>query len=112
MSLNELPGERPIDQRSVQQQVLAAVQHRVLKPLRKHCEGQERTREQQLELILRGVLRDQLIRDPLRLAGQSAEAGGQGIGCGVGGRHGREQAQPQPAGKPAINLLSRQRRPA
>ena len=107
MSLNELPGERPVNQRRIQKEVLAAMQQRVLKPLQKQREGQDRTGQQQLELILRRVLGDQLIRDPLRLAGESTEAGGQGSGRGVGGRHGRESAQPQPAVKPTTEQAAR-----
>lgn len=74
MSLNKHAGNRPVDQRGVQPEVLAAVNQRVLQRVQQQMKGQDRAREQQLKLILRCRMRDQLIGDPLSLGGQSTQA--------------------------------------
>jgi hypothetical protein len=74
MSLHEHPCQRPIDPSRIQTQILAAMDQRILEPIQKQPERQDRTRQQHLELGIRRAGSDQLIGDPLSLARDSTQA--------------------------------------
>ncbi len=67
--------------------------HPILKGVSDHLQEKGRHREQTLGLDVIHLPGYELISDPLGLDGEPAQAGGQDLGCGAGGWHGRDTAR-------------------